>query len=327
MKALMCKAYGPIADLRVESVPDPVAGAGQVVVNVKACALNFPDGLIVQGLYQVKPPLPFSPGAEFAGTITQVGEGVAGYAAGDAVIAFAGHGGLAERCAVDARRIMPLPKGMDFEQGAAFMLTYGTAIHALKDVAQLQSGESVAVLGAAGGVGLAAVDVAKAMGARVIAAASDDTKLGLAREHGADVLVNYASEDLRKRLLEFTDGRGADVVLDPVGGAYSEAALRATAWRGRFLVVGFASGDIPRIPLNLALLSERQILGVYWGEAIQRSPAQHAANVGQLLDWFGAARVRPAITERVALDQAAQAITKLSRREAMGKIVVVMSAA
>ena len=326
MKALMCNAYGPIADLRVESVPDPVAGAGQVVVNVKACALNFPDALIVQGLYQVKPPLPFSPGAEFAGIIAQVGEGVVGYAEGDAVIAFAGHGGLAERCAVDARRIMPLPKGMDFAQGAAFMLTYGTAIHALKDVGQLQSGETVVVLGAAGGVGLAAVDVAKAMGARVIAAASDDAKLRLALEHGADVPVNYANEDLRRRLLELTEGRGADVVLDPVGGALTEAALRATAWRGRFLVVGFASGDIPRIPLNLALLSERQILGVYWGESIQRGPAQHAANVRQLLEWFGAARVRPAITETVVLDHAAQAIMKLSRRQAMGKIVVLVDA-
>uniref|UniRef100_E6PRD1 NADPH:quinone reductase and related Zn-dependent oxidoreductase n=1 Tax=mine drainage metagenome TaxID=410659 RepID=E6PRD1_9ZZZZ len=219
MKALLCTAYGPVVTLRLEDAPDPTAAAGEVVIAVRACALNFPDALIVQGLYQTKPALPFSPGAEFAGTILQAGAGVTAYKPGDAVIAFAGHGGLAERCAaVDARRVMPLPAGMSFEQGAAFMLTYGTSIHALKDVAQLQPGETLAVLGAGGGVGLAAVDIAKAMGARVIAAASSKAKLQLAQEHGADVLLDYASEDLRQRLLALTDGKGADVVLDPVGG-------------------------------------------------------------------------------------------------------------
>jgi NADPH2:quinone reductase len=322
MKALLCTAYGPIDTLRLQDAADPVPAAGEVVVAVRACALNFPDALIVQGLYQAKPALPFSPGAEFAGIILQVGSDVTAYKPGDAVIAFAGHGGLAERCAVDAHRIMPLPSGMSFEQGAAFMLTYGTCIHALKDVAQLQPGETLAVLGAGGGVGLAAVDIAKAMGARVIAAASSKAKLELAQQHGADTLLDYASEDLRQRLMELTDGKGADVVLDPVGGVYAEAALRATAWRGRYLVVGFAAGDIPRIPLNLALLKERQILGVYWGEAVQRNPRQHAANVRQLLQWFVAGSVRPEITEQLGLEQAAQAILRLSQREAKGKIVV-----
>ncbi|WP_013123233.1 NADPH:quinone oxidoreductase family protein [Thiomonas sp.] len=322
MKALLCTAYGPIDTLRLQDAPDPVPAAGEVVVAVRACALNFPDALIVQGLYQAKPALPFSPGAEFSGIILQVGADVTTYKPGDAVIAFAGHGGLAERCAVDAQRIMPLPSGMSFEQGAAFMLTYGTCIHALKDVAQLQPGETLAVLGAGGGVGLAAVDIAKAMGARVIAAASTKAKLELAQQHGADTLLDYASEDLRQRLMGLTEGKGADVVLDPVGGVYAEAALRATAWRGRYLVVGFAAGDIPRIPLNLALLKERQILGVYWGEAVQRNPRQHAANVRQLLQWFVAGSVRPEITEQLGLEQATQALLRLSQREAKGKIVV-----
>ncbi len=322
MKALLCTAYGPIDTLRLDDAPDPTAAAGEVVIAVRACGLNFPDALIVQGLYQTKPALPFSPGAEFAGTVVQAGAGVTAYKPGDAVIAFAGHGGLAERCAVDARRVMPLPAGMSFEQGAAFMLTYGTSIHALRDVAQLQPGETLAVLGAGGGVGLAAVDIAKAMGARVIAVASSMAKLQLAQAHGADALLDYASDDLRQGLLALTDGQGADVVLDPVGGAYAEAALRATAWRGRYLVVGFAAGDIPRMPLNLALLKERQILGVYWGEAVQRDPKQHAGNVRQLLQWFATGGVRPEITELVGLDHAAQAIMRLSQREAMGKIVV-----
>ena len=326
MKALLCTAFGPIDALRLQDAPDPEPAAGEVVVQVRACALNFPDALIVQGLYQTRPALPFAPGAEFAGIILQVGADVSTYKPGDAVIAFAGHGGLAERCAVDARRVMLLPAGMRFEQGAAFMLTYGTAIHALKDVAQLQPGETLAVLGAGGGVGLAAVDIAKACGARVIAAASSQAKLQLAQQHGADVLLDYTRDDLRQSLLALTDGQGADVVLDPVGGAYAEAALRATAWRGRYLVVGFAAGDIPRIPLNLALLKERQILGVYWGEAVQRNPKQHAANVEQLLQWFAAGHVRPEITELLSLDAATQAIARLSRREAMGKLVVQIEA-
>jgi NADPH2:quinone reductase len=325
MKALLCTAFGPIDTLRLRDTPNPVPAAGEVVIAVKACALNFPDGLIVQGLYQTKPPLPFSPGAEFSGVILSVGNGVSDYKAGDAVIAFAGHGGLAEQCAVDAQRIMPLPVGMDFVQGAAFLLTYGTALHALKDVAQLRPDDTVAVLGAGGGVGLAAIDVAKAMGARVIAAASSPEKLQLAQAHGANQLIDYTQCDLRKTLLDCTDGAGPDVVLDPVGGAHTEAALRATAWRGRYLVVGFAAGDIPRIALNLALLKERQILGVYWGEAVQRNLKQHTANVRQLLQWFASGLVRPEITETVSLDKATDAISRMSCGETRGKVVITIA--
>ena len=326
MKALLCTRFGPIDALALRDAPDPAPAPGEVVIAVQACALNFPDALIVQGLYQVKPALPFAPGAEFSGVVQQVGAGVTGYRPGDAVIAFAGHGGLAERCAVDARRVMPLPEGMTFEQGASFLLTYGTCMHALHDVARLQPGETVAVLGAGGGVGLAAVDIAKAMGARVIAAASSPAKLRLAQQHGADALLDYCRDDLRQGLLALTDGHGVHVVLAPVGGTHAESALRATAWRGRHLVVGFAAGDIPRIPLNLALLKERQILGVYWGEAVQRDPKQHAANIQQLLKWFAFGQIRPEITEQIGLEQAADALRRLSQREAMGKIVVRIAA-
>ncbi len=322
MNALLCHAFGPIAELRLQQVPDPEPGPGQVVVAVRACSLNFPDALIVQGLYQVKPALPFSPGAEFAGVVERVGEGVDTLRPGDAVLAFAGHGGLAERCAVDAARLLRLPAGMDFAQGAAFLLTYGTALHALRTVAALQPGQNVLVLGAAGGVGLAAVEVAKAMGARVIAAASSAERLRLAAEHGADDGIDYATQDLRRSVLGLTAGRGADVVVDPVGGAFSESALRATAWRGAFLVVGFAAGDIPRLPLNLVLLQERRVLGVYWGDALQREPQRHHADVEQLVRWFAEGRLRPPITERVGLAEARDAIERMAARRVMGKVVV-----
>lgn len=322
MNALLCHAFGPISELRLENAPDPEPGPGQVRVRVRACSLNFPDALIVQGLYQVKPALPFSPGAEFAGVVDRLGEGVTGLRPGDAVVAFAGHGGLAEFCVVDAARLLPLPGGMDFAQGAAFLLTYGTALHALRGVAGLQAGQTVLVLGAAGGVGLAAVQVAKAMGARVIAAASSPERLALAASHGADLGIDYASQDLRRAVLEHTGGRGADVVVDPVGGDLSESALRATAWRGTFLVVGFADGRIPRLPLNLVLLQERRVLGVYWGEAVQRDPAQHLRDVEQLVRWFDEGRLRPPITERVGLAGARDAIERMAARRIMGKVVV-----
>ncbi len=322
MNALLCQAFGPISELRMQQVPDPEPGPGQVVVRVRACSLNFPDALIVQGLYQVKPTLPFSPGAEFAGVVERVGAGVDGLRPGDAVVAFAGHGGLAERCVVDAARLLPMPAGMDFAQAAAFLLTYGTALHALRGVAELQAGQTVLVLGAAGGVGLAAVQVAKAMGATVIAAASSAERLALAASHGADVGIDYSTQDLRRGVLEHTGGRGADVVLDPVGGEFAESALRATAWRGAFLVVGFAAGQIPRLPLNLVLLQERRVLGVYWGEAVQRDPARHLRDVEQLVRWFDEGRLRPPITERVGLEQARDAIERMASRRVMGKVVV-----
>ena len=322
MKALMCRAFGPIDTLRVEDVPSPLAGPGNVLIDVKSAAINFPDALIVQGLYQTKPELPFSPGSELAGVVAAVGEGVARVRVGDRVIALVGSGGFAEECLADAHQVMPLPEGMDYDLGASFVLTYGTSLHALQKIARLQAGETVLVLGAAGGVGIAAIEIAKAMGARVIAAASSAEKIALCRQVGADETINYSEEDLRKRVEALTAGKGADVVYDPVGGAYAEIALRATAWRGRFLVIGFAAGDIPKIPLNLALLKERAILGVYWGDAMRREPAAHLANMKQLGEWFAAGKVKPVISERIPLAQASAAIQRVASRQAMGKLVV-----
>jgi NADPH:quinone reductase len=326
MKALMCHAYGPIADLRLEEVPTPTPGAAQVLIKVEAASINFPDALIVQGLYQFKPPLPFSPGAELAGVVEAVGDEVKDLKPGDRVIASTMHGSFAQWCLADANRVLPLPAGMDFELGAAFVLTYGTSLHALQQCARLQAGETLLVLGAAGGVGLAAIEIAKAMGARVIAAASSAEKLALCKKVGADELINYDEEELRRRVDALTDGRGADVVYDPVGGSYSETALRATAWRGRFLVVGFAAGEIPKIPLNLALLKERAIIGVFWGDAMRRDPAQHLANMKRLSEWFAAGKVRPVISERVPLAGAADAIARMANRQVMGKVVVLPGA-
>ncbi|CAM2152447.1 NADPH:quinone reductase [Pararobbsia alpina] len=326
MKALMCHAFGPISDLKLEDVTDPTPEAGQVVIKVEAASINFPDALIVQGLYQFKPPLPFSPGAELAGTVHSVGEGVRHLKVGDRVIASTGHGGFAELCVADAMRVMPLPPGMDFELGAAFVLTYGTSFHALQHIAKLQAGETLLVLGAAGGVGLAAIEIAKAMGARVIAAASSADKLELCKQVGADETVNYEEDDWRKRVDALTDGKGVDVVYDAVGGKYSEPALRATAWRGRFLVVGFAAGEIPKLPLNLALLKERAILGVFWGDAVRRDPAQHIANMKQLGAWFNEGKVKPFISERIALSGAADGIARMASRKVKGKVVVLPGA-
>jgi NADPH2:quinone reductase len=326
MKALICSAFGPIGNLRVEDVPTPAPGPGEVLIKVKAASLNFPDALIVQGLYQVKPALPFSPGAELAGVVEAVGEAVDTVRPGDSVIASTGHGAFAGYCVAVANRVTPLPPGMDFESGAAFILTYGTSLHALQQCGHLQPGETLLVLGAAGGVGLAAIEIARAMGARVIAAASSADKLALCKQAGADELINYNDEDLRRRVEALTDGRGTDVVYDPVGGRYSEVALRATAWRGRFLVVGFAAGEIPKIPLNLALLKERAIIGVFWGDAMRRDPAQHQANMQLLGNWFAAGKVRPIISERVPLRDAADAIARMANRQVMGKVIVLPEA-
>jgi NADPH2:quinone reductase len=323
MKALLCRAYGPIEQLKLEDVPSPKAAAGEVVVEVKASSLNFPDALLVQGLYQVKPPLPFSPGMELAGIIKEVGAGVSGIAKGDRVIASPGRGGFAQECVVAADRITPLPAGMDFDTGSALLLTYCTSMHALLDVAALKTGETLVVLGAAGGVGTSAIEIGKAVGARVIAAASSPEKLEFCRKLGADELIDYTSSDLRQRINELTGGKGADVVYDPVGGDYSEAALRATAWRGRFLVIGFASGTIPAIKLNLALLKERQILGVYWGDWTTRDPAGQRRNVEQLGKWFEEKKIKPAVSERVSLQDAPAAMQRIVQRKVMGKVVVV----
>ncbi len=322
MKALLCTEYGPPHKLAVQDVPSPKAGPGQVIIDVKASALNFPDALMVQGLYQVKPPLPFSPGAEVAGLIKEIGDGVQGLKAGDRVIAFPGFGGFAEECVVAAERIMPLPEGMGFATGAALVLTFGTSLHALQDCGRLQTGETLLVLGAAGGVGAAAVEIGKTMGARVIAAASSADKLDLCRQLGADETINYSTEDLRKRTLELTNGKGVDVVYDPVGGDYTESALRATAWHGRLLIIGFAAGAIPKIPLNLALLKERSLVGVYWGDSVRHDPPGHVKNMKQLMAWFAQRKINPVVSEQLPLAQAPDAIARLMERKVKGKVVI-----
>ena len=326
MKALLCREYGPIERLKVEEVPSPRPGPTEVVVEVKASSLNFPDALLVQGLYQVKPPLPFSPGMELAGIVKDVGAGVRGVKSGDCVVASPGRGGFAQECVVPADRLSPLPAGMDFETGSAFVLTYCTSLHALKDCGHLQPGETLVVLGAAGGVGTSAIEVGKAMGAKVIAAASSEEKLAFCKELGADDGIDYEKSDLRQRILDLTRGKGADVVYDPVGGAHTEAALRATAWRGRLLVIGFAFGVIPQVKLNLALLKERSLVGVYWGDWTQHDPEGQRRNVEQLAAWFAQGRIKPAISERVSLEEAPGAMVRLLQRKVKGKVVVVPGA-
>ena len=321
MKALMCTRYGPLDQLTIADLPSPIPGPRQVRIDIKAAALNFPDALMVQGLYQVKPPLPFSPGSEFAGVVNEVGSEVKNYKVGDRVIAF-GLGGFAEESVADAERLMPLPEGMDFDVGAALVLTYCTSLHGLKDCGRLKAGETLLVLGAAGGVGVAAIEIGKAMGARVIAAASSDDKLALCRQLGADELINYASENLRERINVLTEGKGVDVVYDPVGGPYTEPAMRSLAWHGRLLVIGFAAGEIPKIPINLALLKERTIVGVYLGDSIKHDPQGHMRNIGQLLEWFAAGKVTPFISERVPLAGAPAAMARLAARQVKGKVVV-----
>lgn len=322
MKALLCEAYGPIDNLVVKDIPSPVPGPKQLLVEVKAAAVNFPDALMVQGLYQVKPPLPFTPGAEISGIVKTVGAEVKHYKAGDRVIALTSTGGFAEECIVESAKAMPLPTGMDFETGAALVLTYCTSLHGLKDCGHLKAGETLVVLGAAGGVGISAIEIGKAMGARVIAAASSDDKLELCRKVGADDTVNYSTENLKDRINELTGGKGADVVYDPVGGPYTEPAVRALAWRGRLLIIGFAAGEIPKIPLNLALLKERSLIGVYWGDSTKHDPTGHLANLHQLHEWFAAGRIRPVVSERFPLSAAKDAIASIANRQVKGKIVV-----
>lgn len=323
MRAVLCKAYGPPESLTVEERPSPQPGPGQVRVGVHACGVNFPDTLIIQGNYQFKPALPFSPGGEVAGVVQALGEGVSGFAVGDRVIAATTWGGYAEEVLAEAGRLIPMPPAMDFCTAAAFTLTYGTSHHALKDRAQLQPGETLLVLGAAGGVGLAAVELGKAMGARVIAAASSDEKLALCTSHGADATINYATEDLRARIKELTDGNGIDVVYDPVGGDLSEPALRSMAWNGRLLVVGFASGRIPSLPLNLPLLKGCAIVGVFWGAFTRNEPARNAANLHELLLWWSQGKLKPHVSAVYPLERAVDALNDLVQRRVQGKAVLV----
>lgn len=323
MKAVLCKQHGLPETLVVEEVPSPVPGPKQVLIGVQACGVNFPDTLIIQNLYQFKPPLPFSPGGELAGVVKAVGEGVKHLQVGQPVLAFTGWGGFAEEVLADAKQVVPLPPGLDMAVAAAFMMTYGTSFHGLKDRAQLQPGETLLVLGAAGGVGLAAIELGKKLGARVIAAASSAEKLAVCRQHGADELINYESEDLRERVKALTAGKGVDVVYDPVGGHHAEPALRSMAWKGRYLVVGFAAGDIPKIPLNLPLLKGCAILGVFWGDFAAREPQANMANGLQLFQWLLAGELRPHISQRYPLEKAGEALRALMERRVTGKIVLV----
>ena len=322
MKAVLCKAWGPPESLVVEDVPSPVAGPGEVLVEVHAAGVNYPDALIIQKKYQVQPELPFSPGAEVAGIVRSVGEGVKPWKPGDRVIASTAIGGYAQEVVVKADRVLPLPDGMDFATASAYVLAYGTSLYALKDRARLVAGETLLVLGAAGGVGIAAVEIGKALGARVIAAASSAEKLALCREHGADDTIDYAAEDLRERIRVLTEGKGPDVIYDPVGGPYTEQAFRSIAWEGRHLVIGFAAGEIPKLPLNLPLLKTASLVGAFWGAFVQRDPKRTREHMHELFALYLSKKVRPPITKAYPLAQAALALRDVLERRVMGKVVI-----
>jgi NADPH2:quinone reductase len=323
MRAIVCRELTGVPGLRYETDwPDPEAGAGEVVVEVKAAALNFPDLLMVQGLYQVRPDPPFVPGSEMSGIVTQVGKGVTGFAPGDRVVGACGRT-LAERVAAQASTLAPAPHGLGFEAAAGICITYFTSYHALKQRAALRAGETLLVLGAGGGVGTSAVEIGKQMGATVIAAASTQEKLELAQRLGAEHLVNYTTEDLRTRLKDLTAGKGVDVVYDPVGGTLAEAAMRSMAWNGRYLVIGFASGEIPRLPLNLPLLKGCSIVGVFWGSFAQREAAVQRRNVAELWELFESGRLAPVVGETHPIEDYAAAFGALSERRARGKVVLV----
>lgn len=324
MKAVLCKQHGLPETLVMEEVPSPTPGPKEVVISVKACGVNFPDTLIIQNKYQFKPDLPFSPGGEIAGVVKAVGEGVKHVKPGDTVIALTGWGGFAEEVLTDGGKVFPVPPMFDFKVAATFAYAYGTSYYALKDRAQLKAGETLLVLGASGGVGLAAVQLGKVMGARVIAAASTPEKLEVCRQSGADELVNYNDADWREQIKALTGGNGVDVVYDAVGGGYAEPALRSMAWCGRYLVVGFAAGDIPKIPLNLTLLKGCAIVGVFWGDFARRQPKDNMGNMMQLFAWLAQGQLKPHISAEYPLEQAAQALNDLLQRKATGKVVLVV---
>lgn len=323
MKAIVCKDWGPPDSLELQDLPDLVPQAGEVVVEVRAAGVNFPDVLTVQGKYQYRPELPFTPGNEFAGTVRAVGEGVRHFKAGDRVIGFARSGAFAEQVRAPADVLMPMPPDMDFDIAAAITLTYGTSHHAVVDRAQLKAGETMLVLGAAGGVGLAAIEIGKALGARVIAAASSAEKLEVCRAHGADVLIDYSKEDLREALKAATGGKGPDVIYDPVGGPYTEPALRSIAWRGRHLVIGFAAGEIPKLPWNLMLLKGASVVGVFWGEFAKREPKANVAAMREMLGWMAEGKLKPLVSQRYTLAETAQALNDMADRKVTGKVVIV----
>jgi NADPH:quinone reductase len=322
MQAVLCTRLGAPEDLELADVPDPVPGPGEVVVKVAAAALNFLDTLIIAGKYQSKPALPFSPAAEFAGTVEALGRGVTWPNVGERVMGYVGWGAARERLAVAVDRLIAVPNDLDFDRAAGLGIVYGTGFHALRDRAHLRAGETLAVLGASGGTGLAAVELGKAMDARIIACASSDEKLAFLRRHGADEVVDYAKDDLKDALRRLTDGRGVDVVYDPVGGAFSEAALRALAWQGRLLVVGFAAGEIPKLPLNLVLLKGCDVRGVFWGEWVRREPQAHRALIAELAGWCAAGKISGHVHAVYPLAQAPAALAAIASRQVMGKVIL-----
>ena len=331
MKALLSRTPGGPETLELAELPDPVAGPGQLLVRVKACAINYPDVLIIEDKYQFRPERPFAPGGEIAGVVEAVGEGVQGWAVGDRVIAMLGHGGLAEKVVVDAKTAWPLPPERSFEEGSALILTYATSIHALLDRGRLKEGQTLLVLGAAGGVGLAAVELGKAFGARVIAAVSSEEKAEAAREAGADAAIVYprgpfdkeGSKALAQMFKEAVGPKGADVIFDPVGGDYAEPALRAIGWEGRYLVVGFPAG-IPRLPLNLTLLKSCDVCGVFWGAFAAREPQANADHIRTLFRLWEEGRIAPKVSRIWPLEQGGEAIAHMAARRAVGKLVVSM---
>ncbi|MBD9396653.1 NADPH:quinone oxidoreductase family protein [Pseudomonas sp. PDM11] len=325
MKALLCKAFGPAETLALEDIDSPRPKGNEVLIEVQAAGVNFPDTLIIEGKYQFKPPFPFSPGGEVAGVVAAVGDKVAHLKAGDRVMALTGWGGFAEQVAAPAYNVLPVPASMDLTTAAAFGMTYGTSMHALKQRAALKPGETLLVLGAAGGVGLAAVEIGKAMGAKVIAAASSAEKLEVARNAGADELINYIEQSLKDEVKKLTNGQGVDVIYDPVGGPLFEEAFRCMGWNGRFLVVGFAAGGgIPALPANLPLLKGASLVGVFWGSFAQRQPADNAENFRQLFAWHAEGKLKPLVSQTFPLERGGEAIDALGQRKAVGKLVVTM---
>jgi len=322
MRALICNQLGPTDQLVIEEWPDPVAGPGEVLVKLHAAGINFPDILVIKGLYQVKIEPPFIPGNEAAGIIAALGDGVRHYQVGDRVMIMPEGAAFAELCAVPVERVIPMPESLGFEQAAGFTITYATSYHALKQSANIKAGDTVLVLGAAGGVGITAVEIAKAMGARVIAAASSDEKLAFARAAGADETINYSTDSLRDQCKALTGGKGVDVVYDPVGGKLAQQALRALAWHGRYLVIGFACGDIPDFPANIVLLKEASIIGVWWGTWAARHPADSAQNMQELAVMLANGELTPRVTETYPLAQFAVAFDLLSNRKAKGKVIL-----
>ena len=325
MKAVLCKANGPAEDLVMEEIAAPELRPGHVIVDVRTSALNFPDVLMVQGKYQSQPPLPFSPGGEFAGVISAVADDVQDWAVGDEVFGGSGHGCFAEQILVPAAGLRAKPKGMSFAQASGISTTYGTSYYALKQRAQLQPGENLLVLGAAGGVGIAAVELGKAMGARVIAAASSPEKLEVARQAGADELIDYSDGELKEKVKALTGGKGADVIYDPVGGELFDQCMRCINWYGRVLIIGFVGGDIPRVPTNLILLKSCQVVGVFYGAFSARYPEDARQNFREILDMFEAGKINPLVGREFSFDQYVEALNCLEQRQALGKVVLNVS--